>query len=182
MTNKAGRIKSHFRDESLLDTAGSSHEWVLVDADAFVALAREDDSNHQRASDICKMLQKKGATYLVSPFAVAEAVTIISHKISQKAAVAFLEEVRTMDNLSEISLPEQCGLLVDAWFRKQKKKGTSYFDCYNCRARAVRVCNWRKPSALGGWSPTIWPFWKDLVSKLPRYSALTRFTGEMVLG
>jgi len=135
-------------DKSLLGGRASLHEWVLVDADALVALAKEDDSNHNKAVDICKILQKKGVSYLVSPFAVAEAVTVISYKVSQKAAISFLEETRTIDNLSEVSLPEQHAPLADAWFIKQKKKGTSYFDCYNMalleRYKAYKIFSFDK--------------------------------------
>lgn len=105
-------------------------EDVLVDADALVAIAKHDDTNHSKALLVESKLQQKGAAFYFSPFTVAEAVTVISHKVSQKAAKEFLKEIRELD-IAVFELPEKYKLLADKWFEKQNKKGTSYFDCYN---------------------------------------------------
>ena len=103
---------------------------VLVDADALVALAKQDDSNHQKAIKINEFLQQTGVSYYVSPFTVAEAATVLSYKVSHTAAKIFLKEIRKID-LPVLELPEKYKELADIWFLKQNKKGTSYFDCYN---------------------------------------------------
>lgn len=105
-------------------------EDILVDADALVALAKIDDSNHRKALNISKKLQKTGVTWIVSPYTIAEAVTVLSYKVDQKEAKRFLAEVRNLD-LGTLSLKEENLKLADDWFLKQDKKGTSYFDCYN---------------------------------------------------
>ena len=105
-------------------------EDILVDADALVAIAKKDDANHNKALLIEKKLQQKGVVFYFSPFTVAEAVTVISHKVSHKAAKEFLKEIREL-NIAVFELPEKYKLLADIWFEKQNKKGTSYFDCYN---------------------------------------------------
>jgi len=103
---------------------------VLVDADALVALMKEDDTNHSKALHITQSLQKKGCIWFISPHTIGEVVTVISYKISQSAAKEALKELRRMD-FNELSLKEDRASLVDKWFSKQNKKGTSYFDCYN---------------------------------------------------
>ena len=103
---------------------------VLFDADGLIALAKKDDSNHVRAVKIANVLQTKGVFYYLSPFTVAEAVTVLSYKVSHKSAKDLLEEVRRLGLLA-LELPKEKEKLADKWFLSQTKKGTSYFDCYN---------------------------------------------------
>ena len=103
---------------------------ILVDADVLVALAKNDDSNHKKALEISEGLQEEGAFWYFSPFTVAEAATVLSHKVSHESACDFLREIRNLDILI-IYLHDRDVSLADKWFLKQKKKGTSYFDCYN---------------------------------------------------
>ncbi|MBL7078674.1 PIN domain-containing protein [Candidatus Shapirobacteria bacterium] len=103
---------------------------VLVDADALVALAKTNDSNHQKAVKLSNKLQKASIVYCFSPFTVAEAATVLSYKTSHQSAKKFLKQIRKLD-IPILELPEKHKNLTDNWFLKQKKKGTSYFDCYN---------------------------------------------------
>jgi len=103
---------------------------VLVDADILVALAKKDDSNHKKAVEINNLLQEKGVTFYVSLFTIAEATTVLSYKVSHKAAKEFLRDIRKID-LPVLELSEKYKDLADEWFLKQTKKGASYFDCYN---------------------------------------------------
>lgn len=127
-------LGSHLSDRFFLNetTAGKTSytKDVLVDADALVALIKENDSNHPKALAISNKLQKQGVSYYFSPFTVAEASTVISYKMSHSHAIQFLREVRKLD-VPVISLPETSQSLADNYFIKQKEKGTSYFDCYN---------------------------------------------------
>ncbi len=103
---------------------------VLVDADALVALVKVNEPNHRKALQISETLQKKGCTWYVSPFTVAEVVTVISHKVDQVTAKRVLKELRKQ-NLNTLTLKDEYLELADNWFNKQNKKGTSFFDCYN---------------------------------------------------
>ena len=103
---------------------------ILVDADALVALAKKDDSNHDRAMRISKTFQERDVLWIFSPFTVAESATVLSHKVSQKSAKDFLHAIRELD-IPVLALKEENIPLADTWFLKQEKKGTSYFDCYN---------------------------------------------------
>lgn len=103
---------------------------ILVDADALVALVKVNEPNHKKALFTSEALQKRGCTWYISPFTIGEVVTVISHKISQSTAKKALKELRKQ-NLNVLTLKEDQLPLVDTWFNKQNKKGTSYFDCYN---------------------------------------------------
>lgn len=128
-------ITDYLADEYLLQGTKPVQETtyikdILVDADALVALAKTDDSNHKKAVKLSKKLQEIGVSYYFSPFTVAEAATVISYKASHQSAKKFLKQVRKLD-ISILELPEKHRDLADNWFLKQKKKGISYFDCYN---------------------------------------------------
>lgn len=101
---------------------------ILVDADALVALAKEDDSNHKKAVKIARRLRKQ--TLFITPLTIPEAATVLSYRVSQKAAQRFLKEARQR-KLIELPLTTQISLLADEIFLKQKKKGTSWIDCLN---------------------------------------------------
>jgi len=112
---------------------GKSTEYVLdvlVDTDALVALAKEDDPNHKKALHIVQSLQDKDCTWYVSPFTIGEVITVVSYKIDQTTAKRVLKELRKQ-NLNLLTLKDEHIGLADEWFLKQSKKGTSYFDCYN---------------------------------------------------
>lgn len=129
-------IEAYLSGQDLLEPeegkSGAAYlEDVLVDADALVALAKPDDSNHEKALQISRHLQQRGVTYLLSPFTVAEAVTVLSYRVSHQAAKKFLKEMVDLD-LFVVSLPRGQSELGDRWFLKQaSRKGVSYFDCYN---------------------------------------------------
>ena len=101
---------------------------VLVDADALVAISKIDDSNHQKALKLLKKLKKP--TFYLSPFTVPEVVTVLSYHVSHEAAVSFLERIKSK-NLAECEFSVDLKLKTDSIFKRQKKKRTSWFDCYN---------------------------------------------------
>lgn len=101
---------------------------ILIDADALVALAKEDDFNHKRALKIAKLLEKDAL--FVTPLTIPEATTVISYRLSQKSAKLFLIEARKK-NLMEFPLTLEAQKLADEIFLAQKRKGTSWIDCLN---------------------------------------------------
>lgn len=128
-------ILDYLEDESLLQKVDYNENTsiisdILLDADALIALAKYDDSNHERAVKINQDLTRKGVSYMLSPFTIAEATTVLSYKISQQAAKKFLKQIRQLD-IATFDLKEDLVKLAEAWFNKQSKKGSSYFDCFN---------------------------------------------------
>lgn len=101
---------------------------LLVDADALVALAKSDDTNHKKALALVRKL--KSPSFYISPYAIPEAVTVLSYHVSQTAAKAFLKRVREK-NLKQLPSTHAIELETDIVFQSQNKKGTSWFDCFN---------------------------------------------------
>ncbi|MBM3209240.1 PIN domain-containing protein [Candidatus Shapirobacteria bacterium] len=101
---------------------------ILVDADALVALAKGDDANHQKAVKIAAKIKKE--TIFLAPLAVAETATVLSYRVSQKAAILFLKEIRQRQ-LVELPLTIATSRLADEIFLAQKKRGISWIDCLN---------------------------------------------------
>ncbi len=101
---------------------------ILVDADALVALAKNDDSNHQKALTISKELIND--KLFITPFTVPEAVTVLSYKVNQTIAKRFLNEVRKR-KLIELDYNAQVENMADEIFLSQDKKGSSWIDCLN---------------------------------------------------
>lgn len=101
---------------------------VLVDADALVALAKPDDSNHKLALKIAKKLKKD--TLFITPLTIPEASTVISYRVSHKAAKIFLIAARKK-NLVEVTLNSEAIKSADELFLAQKRKEISWIDCLN---------------------------------------------------
>lgn len=91
---------------------------ILVDTDALIAIAKDDDSNHQKAINILKTL--KDESLYISPLTIPEATTVLSYRLSQKDACLFLEDVRKK-NLQIIPLDKELENLADKVFSSQKK-------------------------------------------------------------
>jgi len=100
----------------------------LVDADALVALAKEDDSNHKKALQIAQV--SSGVSLYTTPFTIPEATTVLSYKVSREAAKQFLRQARQR-KLIELKLTAQITQLADEVFLQQNPKGTSWIDCLN---------------------------------------------------
>lgn len=125
------KIDDIFKETFLAPDKETVIKDILFDADAIISLVKEDDSSHKRAIDINNKIQEIGVARYISPFTIAEVVTVLSHKASHSAAKQFLEEVRKSDYFEVFSLKEEDNHLADKWFLKQTIKGVSFFDCYN---------------------------------------------------
>src|SRR3954449_9238434 len=68
---------------------------IFVDADAFVALAREDDANHERAVSSLQRLIEQSVVFITSNYVFAESVTVISMYMGHAAAVRFIDAMRS---------------------------------------------------------------------------------------
>ena len=101
---------------------------ILVDADALVALAKVDDSNHKKALKIAKKLKKD--TLFITPLTIPETATVISYRVSHNSAKVFLLDARKR-NLVELPLNLSEVNAADSIFLAQKRKGISWIDCLN---------------------------------------------------
>ena len=101
---------------------------VLVDADFLIALAKEDDSNHNNA--LVKSEELKSAVVFITQFTIPEAVTVLSYKVSQSASKKFLEYLRGKD-FTELPLDHMICNEADKIFYSRREKGISWIDCLN---------------------------------------------------
>lgn len=104
---------------------------VLADADFLVALAKEDDSNHKKA--LAKLAELEDVAIFITPFAISEAATVLSYKVSQNAAKEFLLSLR-QKNFIELPLEKIVSDEADKIFLSRKEKGISWIDCFNAAA------------------------------------------------
>lgn len=105
---------------------------VFVDADAFVALAREDDTNHSHALRILQFLSRQSVGLITSNYVFAEAVTVISQRVGHQAALSFIEEVRSPESTIFIDwIYQEIESRAMQIFAKQTSKNVSFVDCTN---------------------------------------------------
>ena len=101
---------------------------LLLDSDAIIALAKIDDTNHKKIVNFFK--KQKNPQIFISHLCIAEVCTVLSLKISQDSAVAFLKNLRER-NFIEIGYSIALRQITDKIFMSQKAKGISWVDCFN---------------------------------------------------
>ncbi len=104
---------------------------ILVDTDFLFALVIESDAHHTAAIEKIQKYEKEHL--FITSFTIPEAVTVISHKVSQEQARKFLKQARE-SKFTVIDLEEKFMIKTDEIFIAQKKKGTSWADCLNVAA------------------------------------------------
>jgi len=105
---------------------------IFVDADAFVALAREDDANHEKALSFLHSLIKQPVVFITSNYVFAESITVISMLKSHEAAVQFIEAMQSPESQYLIKrVDETLEEKATGIFKQQTSKNTSYVDCTN---------------------------------------------------
>ncbi len=105
---------------------------IFVDADAFVALAREDDTNHKRAIACLQNLIEQSVVFITSNYVFSESITVISMLKSHEAAVQFIEAMQSPESQYLLKRADEAleekALQI---FKEQTSKNTSYVDCTN---------------------------------------------------
>lgn len=106
---------------------------IFVDSDAFVALIKEDDSNHTKAQNILNgILQTHDAIFITSNYVFSEVVTVISQRIGHEEAVHFIETITTPDYYIEMKrISKELEQMAIDFFKKQTSKNVSFVDCTN---------------------------------------------------
>lgn len=102
---------------------------VIVNADAIVAQAYPDDSNHQKAVSISDKLNNLGAQVIYPATAVLEAVTVLQGRLNSGATAYGTAAVFT-DPKVEVAEVSQTTLMgaMDHFSPTTSKKNT-LFDC-----------------------------------------------------
>ena len=109
----------------------TSNFQVLVDSDAFVGLMIEKDAHHKSSQKIFKRLRAQKAKLLTTSLVVVETATVLSHRVGQDLARAFLVEVVEKGGLPVTQIIDDLYEEALKIFKDQTKKGTSVTDCAN---------------------------------------------------
>jgi uncharacterized protein len=105
---------------------------IFVDADAFVALTVETDTNHEKARSLLNRLTVNPVLFLTSNYVFSESITIISQRASHQTAVTFIEKMQSMESPFQITrADEHIEEEAIGVFKAQTSKNTSYVDCTN---------------------------------------------------
>lgn len=105
---------------------------IFVDSDAFVALAKEDDSNHQNAINLLQKLIQEPIAFFTSNYVFSECITIISMKISHEEAVKFIDNMKSRESKFIIErIDDKIEDMAVSIFKEQQSKNTSFVDCTN---------------------------------------------------
>lgn len=105
---------------------------IFVDADAFIALTKQDDSNHKRAKQIFEKLQDAPVTFVTSNLVFIEVVTVLSQRINHETAVIFINNMKSEDSIFQIErINEDTEEKAVQIFIEQKSKNVSFIDCAN---------------------------------------------------
>ena len=105
---------------------------IFIDSDAFVGLAKQDDTNHDKAIALLQKLSKQEVSLITSNYVIAESITVISQRESHKAAVGFIHQMQSGENIFRV---QKADVKLDKKamdiFEKQTSKSTSFIDCTN---------------------------------------------------
>lgn len=111
---------------------------VFVDSDAFIAFIKKDDTNHKSAAQLYLRLKRRQVVFLTSNYVFAEVVTVLSYRLGQQVALAFIEQLRNNSHAIDIRMgDEQIFDLATDIFKRQASKNVSFTDCTNM---AFLVC------------------------------------------
>lgn len=117
---------------------------ILVDSDVFVALAKEDDTNHRRAVKQLESLIDKQVNFITSNYVFSETVTVLSIRISHTAAIDFIKRIKSAQNPFSIKrVGEELEEKAIEVFKGQTSKNTSFVDCTN-----ITLCRKLKVDAI----------------------------------
>lgn len=105
---------------------------IFVDADAFVALTKKDDSNHKKAKEIFEQLFNIPVTFTTSNYVFSEVATVLSQRVDHHTAVAFIHSMKAEGTIFQIErISEELEESAIEIFMKQKSKNVSFVDCTN---------------------------------------------------
>ncbi len=110
-----------------------AHQQVFVDSDAFVALIKEDDDNHEKAKGILKaLLEDYDTTFITSNYVFSEVATVVSQKVGHREALEFIDTITSPEYYIEMKrVSQELERQAIEIFRRQTSKNVSFVDCTN---------------------------------------------------
>ncbi|MBL7159235.1 PIN domain-containing protein [Candidatus Microgenomates bacterium] len=102
---------------------------LFVDSNFFIALFNPTDALNQKALTISKKLKKENPRLYISNFVFLEVVTVLSQRVSRKAAISLGNHLLKDRQLEIIHIDKQLNKLTWKIFQNIKKKNVSFVDC-----------------------------------------------------
>lgn len=102
---------------------------VIVDADAIVAQAYPDDSNHERAVRISDKLNNLGAQVVYPASAVLEATTVLQGRLNSGATAYGTASVFADPNVNVAEVNQKTLTNAINYFSPTTGKKNTLFDC-----------------------------------------------------
>ena len=110
----------------------SNSSTILVDTDAFIALVRLDDANHERAQRLFQALEKKSVTFCTSNYVFSEVLTVLSQRVGHSTAMEFARSIKSVHNPILVHwVNEEVENRALTIFEAQASKNVSFTDCTN---------------------------------------------------
>lgn len=105
-----------------------SRENIFVDTSAWVALADKDDVHHKKASSVYPSLLKIHKSLVTNNLVTAETYILILKELGHKAALNFLEGVKSSPRISKIYSNEETEADAEEILTKYEDQDFSYTD------------------------------------------------------
>ena len=106
----------------------TAQENIFVDTSAWIALADKNDAYHKKAASIYPLILKTYKSLITSNFVIAEAYVVILNELGHKAALKFLEGVRTSPRILKIYSNEETETDAEKVLIKYADQDFSYTD------------------------------------------------------
>lgn len=105
---------------------------LFVDSDAFIALAKHDDANHEKAERVLAVLEKRDVVFASSNYVFSEVVTVLSQRVNKEAALSFIRAMKSpTSHLFLYWADQNVQEHAIRVFEKQTSKNVSFVDCVN---------------------------------------------------
>ena len=109
---------------------------VLADSDFFIALYKQNDTNHERALRILEKIGKEGTNVVLSILAYSEIATVLSQRAGKTTAHNFMKDAES-SGVRILYLNESLFEKTKNTFQGQRSKNVSFTDASNIAIAAA---------------------------------------------
>ena len=112
---------------------------LFVDSDGFVALSKEDDTNHDKAIKILQKAINIGVLFVTSNYVFSEVVTVLSQRSGHEAALRFIRRMKSPASGYNFEwIDENVEKEAINIFSQQTSKNVSFVDCTNMAVMKIK--------------------------------------------
>ncbi len=104
------------------------HENIFIDTSAWLALADNDDAHHKKAVSAYPSLLKFHSALVTSNLVIAESYILILKELGHKAAISFLEGIKTSPRILKVYSNEKIEADAEEILAKYDDHNFSYTD------------------------------------------------------